>query len=87
LAATAASGIIQAPTLFAGKWERQGRILDKPGLRAKDETIALYVVVQGDQAYIFYSTHPGRVNGIDDGTYQCRRSWIKVARLDVPQGE
>ena len=44
------------------KWERQDRILEKPGLREEDGTIANHadVIVQGDQAYIFYFTHPGR---------------------------
>ena len=69
-------------------WERNGIILDQPGLRKDDGTIGLHadVVVQGDQAYIFYFTHPGRVDGIDDGSYQCRRTSIQVARLDVLDG-
>lgn len=70
------------------KWERQGRILEKPGLREEDGTIANHadVVVQVDQAYIFYFTHPGRLDGFDDGSYQCRRTSIQVARLDVLDG-
>ncbi len=70
------------------KWELQGQILDKPGLREEDGTIANHadVVVQGNEAYIFYFTHPGRVNGVDDGSYQCRRTSIQVARLDVLDG-
>lgn len=66
-------------------WEPNGLILDKPGSREEDGTIGLHadVVVQGDNAYIFYFTHPGRVNGIEASTYETRRSSIQVARLDV----
>lgn len=74
-------------------WERNGLILDKPGTRADDGVIGLHadVVVQGDEAYIFYFTHPDRRDGVLDGkeqqqSYLPRRSSIQVARLDVHSG-
>jgi len=71
-------------------WERNGMILDQGGKRQDDGTIGLHadVVVQGDQAYIFYFTHPGRT-GEMEGKPECfetRRSSIQVARLDVVDG-
>ncbi|WJH34778.1 glycosyl hydrolase [Paenibacillus sp. CC-CFT747] len=43
-------------------WERSGLILDKPGIREDDGTIGLHadVVGQGEEAFIFYFTHPDR---------------------------
>lgn len=70
-------------------WERQGRILDQPGNREDDGTIGLHadVVVQDDEAYIFYFTHPDRKGDYEpDKSYSMRRSSIQVARLDVIEG-
>ncbi|MBW4080018.1 glycosyl hydrolase [Paenibacillus sp. S150] len=73
-------------------WVRTGLILDQPGTREDDGTIGLHadVVVQGEQAIIFYFTHPGRdetVNQEDlEGRYESRRSSIQAARLDVVEG-
>jgi hypothetical protein len=71
-------------------WERNGIILDQPGKREDDETIGLHadVVVQGEEGYIFYFTHPGRVNGHnkDSNSYELRRSSIQVAKLEVVDG-
>jgi hypothetical protein len=73
-------------------WERNNLILDKPGSRDDDGTIGLHadVVVQaeGNEAYIFYFTHPSRKveNGSPDKTYSQRRSSIQVARLEVKDG-
>ena len=46
-------------------WERNGLILDQPGTREDDGTIGLHadVVCSGDEAYIFYFTHPERLTG------------------------
>ncbi|HUC93704.1 MAG TPA: glycosyl hydrolase [Paenibacillus sp.] len=74
------------------RWERNGLILDRPGTRPDDGKIGLHadVVVQGDDAYIFYFTHPERNE--EEGqigrhqTYATRRSSIQVARLDVVDG-
>lgn len=69
-------------------WEPKGLILDKPGSREDDGTIGLHadVIVQGEEAYIFYFTHPGRINGIETSSYETKRSSIQVARLDVIDG-
>jgi|SRR5690606_24778739 len=72
------------------RWQRNGMILDHPGKREEDGTIGLHadVVVQGDQAYVFYFTHPGRTKEME-GKPECfetRRSSIQVARLDVVDG-
>jgi hypothetical protein len=42
------------------EWTYQGLILDMPGKRPHDQTIGQHadVVVQGEDAYIFYFTHP-----------------------------
>ena len=72
-------------------WERNGLILDKPGVREDDGTVGLHadVVVQGDEAYIFYFTHPDRREGWEKQPqcYAFRRSSIQVARLDVKDGK
>ena len=46
----------------AETWMRQANILDQPGNRQDDQTNGLHadVLVQGERAYIFYFTHPGR---------------------------
>ena len=61
-------------------WERQGLILDRPGTREEDGVIGEHadVVVQaeGNEAYIFYFTHPDRKieGGSPDRGYTQRRS-------------
>ncbi|MFX3633850.1 MAG: family 43 glycosylhydrolase [Candidatus Pristimantibacillus sp.] len=72
-------------------WERNGLILDQPGAREDDGTIGLHadVVVQDDQAYIFYFTHPdrrGALNQENEQSYAMRRSSLQVAKLDVKDG-
>ncbi|MFF7647990.1 hypothetical protein [Streptomyces canus] len=70
-------------------WEHQGLILDKPGSRPDDGTIGLHadVVVQGETAYLFYFTHPGRVgDAVEDDTYATRRSSLQVAAARVVDG-
>jgi hypothetical protein len=69
-------------------WERVGLILDQPGTREDDGTIGLHadVVVQGEQAFIFYFTHPGRNQEGQEEGYESRRSSIQTARLDVVDG-
>jgi len=68
-------------------WERQGRILDRPGVRPDDAAVGQHadVVVNGDEAHIFYFTHPER--GDDPSTvdrdYRSRRSSLQVARAVV----
>lgn len=73
-------------------WERNGMILDQPGVREDDGTIGLHadVHVQGDEAYIFYFTHPGRRGALNqegqEHSYEFRRSSLQAARLDVQDG-
>lgn len=77
------------------QWEKQGLILDKPGIRPDDTPTGAHgdVVVFGDKAYVFYFTHPGRKSH-DEHTkraddvlpYELRRSSIQVAPLSVKDG-
>ncbi|MGW7160093.1 glycosyl hydrolase [Paenibacillus taichungensis] len=69
-------------------WEWNSLILDQPGNREDDGVIGLHadVVVQNDEAYIFYFTHPDRIEGIDHASEPARRSTIQAARLDVIDG-
>lgn len=68
-------------------WERNGSILERSGNRAEDTGFGHHgdVVVQGDEAYIFYFTHPGRESG--GSGYEARRSSIQAARLTVEDGK
>ncbi len=70
-------------------WERNGLILDQPGTREEDGTIGLHadVVCSGDEAYIFYFTHPERLTGQEPPSYGTRRSSIQAAQLDVVDGK
>ncbi|HZG86445.1 glycosyl hydrolase [Paenibacillus sp.] len=75
------------------RWERNGLILDTPGSREDDGTIGLHadVVVQGEEAYIFYFTHPERGGALSSpsgiAAYADRRSSIQVAKLRVADGK
>jgi hypothetical protein len=69
----------------ADHWERQSsNLLQKPGQGADDQVKGGHcdVVVNGDRAYVFYFTHPGRRGDGErrDGTEQ-RRSSIQVVEL------
>lgn len=72
-------------------WKRQEHnILQIPGTGLDDQVIGGHcdVIVQGDKAYVFYFTHPGRTpenKGIDN--YETRRSSIQVAELEYSNGE
>ncbi|NDV80179.1 glycosyl hydrolase [Dysgonomonas sp. 511] len=78
-------------------WKKQeGRILDRPSKRTDDTPNGAHgdVVVTGDNAYIFYFTHPGRTShmgGEPDKNgnipYEQRRSSIQAAELDVVDGK
>ncbi|WP_339277724.1 glycosyl hydrolase [Paenibacillus sp. FSL W8-0426] len=69
-------------------WAWNSLILDQPGTREDDGVIGLHadVVVQDDQAYIFYFTHPDRREGVEHASEPARRSSIQAARLDVVDG-
>lgn len=66
------------------QWVRNGIILNESGTREDDGTIGLHadVHVSGDDAYIFYFTHPQRVEGAEP-SYKTRRSSIQVAKLEL----
>lgn len=72
-------------------WTRQEEnILQKPGKGLDDMTKGLHadVYVNGDRAYIFYFTHPDRLDGVDvSATYAGRRSSIQVAELEFIDGK
>ncbi|WP_430781825.1 hypothetical protein [Actinoplanes sp. G11-F43] len=62
-------------------WEPRGLLLDgAPAGQHAD------VVVRGDDALIFYFTHPGGHAGMAGESYDARRSSIDVARLTVAGG-
>lgn len=72
-------------------WNRQSEnILQEPGTGPDDMVIGGHcdVVVQGDRAYVFYFTHPGRRAEIPDSeTVEKRRSTIQVAELQLKDGK
>ena len=70
-------------------WTRQkDEILSAPGKGADDGINGNHaeVVVNGDRAYIFYFTHPGRAGGNKADNYATRRSTIQVAELQEKDG-
>jgi len=71
-------------------WQPHGLILGAPGSRADDSSIGLHadVVVDGDRAFIFYFTHPGRDSAgrADETVHAGRRSAIQAARLRFEGG-
>lgn len=72
-------------------WEKQEQnILRLPGKGVDDKVKGGHpdVVVQGERAFVFYFTHPGRIpanSGMDN--YETRRSSIQVAELQYENGE
>lgn len=72
-------------------WKRQDKnILEIPGTGEDDAVMGGHpdIVVNGDRAYVFYFTHPGRTpenKGKD--SYETRRSTIQVAELEYINGE
>jgi predicted GH43/DUF377 family glycosyl hydrolase len=72
-------------------WTKQpDRILENPGKGIDDQAIGGHceVVVNHDQAYVFYFTHPGRRKDhpATQGTVEERRSLIQVATLHYKDG-
>lgn len=72
-------------------WEKQQELLlNEPGTGDDDKVIGGHpdVVVQGDKAYLFYFTHPGRRPQIPDSlVYEKRRSTIQVTELFIKDGK
>lgn len=74
------------------QWTRQStRILEQPGKGKDDQAIGGHcdVVVQGNKAYVFYFTHPGRVkdNPSPRHSFNDKRSVIQVAELQYVNDE
>ena len=74
----------------AEHWERQANILDNPGLRLDDGVIGGHadIEVQGNQAFIFYFTHPDwdrtQHYGMQEiHPYEVKRTSLQVAELEI----
>jgi hypothetical protein len=72
-------------------WQRQADILDVGGTRPEDGAIGHHadVLVHGDEATIFYFTHPEVVGMAAEDvvwTYAMRRTSLQAARLDLRAG-
>ena len=77
-------------------YERNGRILSEPGKRRDDNDLGRHagIAVAGDQAFVIYFTHPGRVlkdvaQKTSEGTttHEFKRTSIQVAELGVEDGK
>jgi len=73
-------------------WKKQTtRILEEGGAGKDDGAIGGHcdVVVNGDKAYVFYFTHPGRtkLSPAPSNSYEAKRSVIQVAELEFKNGE
>jgi hypothetical protein len=75
---------------WAGLRVHQDRIFAESGSGEDDGGNGLHadVVVVGDDAFVFYFTHPGRRPGepASDDLYAHRRTSIQVARAHVAEG-
>ena len=71
-------------------WKRiPGNLLETLGTGKDDGVIGGHpdVVVNNGRAYLFYFTHPGRIDSIpDENWYEKRRSSIQVVELDCKDG-
>jgi len=73
-------------------WKKQSLpILENPGKGKDDQAIGGHcdVVVNGDKAYVYYFTHPGRRKDqpASKGSFEDKRSVIQVAELKYKNGE
>ena len=72
-------------------WEKQGYIMAEPGTRPDDGVKAGHadVVAFEDHAFIFYFTHPDRLEGVQlsEDDFRFRRTSIQVARLELKGGD
>ncbi len=73
------------------RWTRQeGSLLESPGTGADDKVAGQHadVIVNGDRAWLFYFTHPGRkANAKQADDYATRRSSIQVVELEERDGK
>jgi hypothetical protein len=82
--------IYSSPDLL--NWKKQPtRILEQGGTGKDDGAIGGHcdVVVNGNKAYIYYFTHPGRtkVSPAPANSFAAKRSVIQVAELEWKDGE
>ncbi len=73
----------------ATTWEKQpSYLVGEPGTGEDDQVKGGHpdVVVDGDRAYLFYFTHPGRRPGAPKGKPEQRRSSIQVVELKLKDG-
>ena len=74
----------------ASTWTRQEgeNLLQHPGTGEDDGVIGGHpdVIVQGDRAFLFYFTHPGRVGHESADGYATRRSSLQVSELHFEDG-
>ncbi len=71
-------------------WHMQkDNILQKPGTGMDDKVKGGHcdVIVNNNHAYIFYFTHPGRLEGVTEDTYETRRSSIQLGELKYENGQ
>jgi hypothetical protein len=72
-------------------WTRQKDILDIPGGRPDDGAYGHHadILVQGENAYLFYFTHPGEGNrqNPDRESYEWKRTSLQVAKLELLEDE
>jgi len=65
-------------------------VLELPGKGKDDQAIGGHcdVVVNNNRAFIYYFTHPGRVNGVKpNNSFETKRSVIQLAELHYVNGE
>jgi hypothetical protein len=70
-------------------WDKQAdNLLAQPGTGDDDQVKGGHpdVVVDGNRAYLFYFTHPGRRAGAPKGSTEQRRSSIQVVELHLKEG-
>jgi len=70
-------------------WTKQPkRILEEPGKGPEDQAIGGHadVVINGDRAYVYYFTHPGRIQKPFADGVETRRSLIQIAELEYKDG-
>ncbi|MEJ2544043.1 MAG: family 43 glycosylhydrolase [Calditrichaceae bacterium] len=80
--------VYQSDDLYS--WKRiSGNLLETPGTGKDDGVKGGHpdVVVNNGRAFLFYFTHPGRVDSIkDENWYEKRRSSIQVVELNYKNG-
>ena len=75
-------------SINANNWTRCNDILVESGCKEDDYGFGYHadVHVQGEDAYILYFTHPGRIPGEED-YLELQRTSLQIRRLEVMNGE